>query len=93
MGRQGSKQVEGRSPQELPIKDDMQVGAPVCGNFSAPREKDSILQQGNPVSPGPLVLFTPPHSGASGCSSGSEVTVKPHVVPMGVGKKLPGRVG
>lgn len=72
VGRQGSKQAEGRrSPHELPIKDDTQ------GRCPSPREKSSILQQGNPVSPGPLVLFTPPHSGASGCSTGAEVSQTP----------------
>lgn len=94
VGRQGSKQAEGRRPlQELPIKDDVQVGASVCGNFSGPREKSSILQQGNPASPGPLVLFTAPHSAAGGCNTGAEARVRPHTVPMGDGKKLPRRVG
>lgn len=93
MGRQGSKQAEGRSLWKLPIKDEVQVGVPVCGNFSASREKSSVLQQGNPVSPGPLVLFTPPHSGASGCSTGAEVRVRPHTVPVGDSRKLTGRVG
>lgn len=46
MARQGSEQTKGRrSPQKLPIKDDEQVGAPVFGNFSAHREKSSILQR------------------------------------------------
>lgn len=66
---------------------------PSLRHFSSHREKSSILQQRNPVSPGPLVLLTPPHSRVSGCSTGAEVRVSPHAVPMGDSKKLPGRVG
>lgn len=86
-GQAGPKAGQGKKISTEVARKRWRAGrCPSLRHFSSHREKSSILQQRNPVSPGPLVLLTLPHSRVSGCSTGAEVRVSPHAVPLGDSK-------